>query len=83
MCTEGVRDDLVVGDGDALLADAGKAALVDEFAYGLKVGGSVGNVRARKPKHVDGRRVNLHEHRAIDLPIPPTPHPHSERTADA
>lgn len=35
---EGLLDDFVGGDGDALAVDLGEAALVDEFADGLEVG---------------------------------------------
>lgn len=43
---QGLLDDLIIGDGDALLVHFGESALVDERAHALEVGVAPGNVRA-------------------------------------
>jgi hypothetical protein len=49
-----VLDQLVVGEGDALLVDLAIAALVDEFTDGLKVRVPVGDVRVNDGEHLLG-----------------------------
>src|SRR4051812_15157287 len=51
---QGVLDQLVVGEGDALLVDLPIAALVDEFTDGLEVRVPVGNVWVNNGEHLLG-----------------------------
>lgn len=44
-----------------------ESALVNELADGLEVGVPVGHVRLHQTQHLDGRGVELHEHRVVDL----------------
>ena len=44
VAAELLLDDGVVGDGDALLVNVGKATLVHQLANGLNIRGSVSNV---------------------------------------
>merc|ERR1719184_135312 len=44
--------------------------LVDQFAHGLEVGSSPGDVGFTDPEHVDGGLVQLDEHAVVDLPQP-------------
>jgi hypothetical protein len=67
-----------------LLLDASEAALVYKLAHGLEVGGAIRHVWTREPKHVNRRRVNLHEDSVVDLftrHIPPNTTTHATSTA--
>jgi hypothetical protein len=67
-----------------LLLDASEAALVYKLAHGLEVGGAISHVWTREPKHVNRRRVNLHEDSVVDLFMrytPPNTPPHATSTA--
>jgi len=64
---EGLLDDLVGGDGDALAGDLGETALVDELADGLEVGIAVGDVGLDKTEHHDGGLVEADKDTVEDL----------------
>lgn len=62
-----VLDNLVVGEGDALLVDLAVAPLVDQFADGLEGGVAVGNVRFNNLKHFRGGLCEADEDAIVDL----------------
>lgn len=64
---EGLRDDLVLGQGDALLVDLAEAALVDQLADGLQGGLAVGDVGLDGLEHGHGGEVDLEEGGVVDL----------------
>ena len=66
-----------------LLLDASEAALVYKLAHGLEVGGAISHVWTREPKHVNRRRVNLHEDSVVDLFMRYTPPNTPPRTQQA
>jgi hypothetical protein len=60
-------DDGVVGDGDALLVNAGKAALVHQLANSLDIRSAVGDVCVHRAQHVKGCLVEAEEDAVVDL----------------
>lgn len=64
---EGLLDDLVVGQGDALAVNLPVATLVDELADRLEVGLAVGNVGLDKLEHLRGGLGELHKDTVVDL----------------
>ena len=60
-------DDLVVGEGDALLVDFAVPALVDEFAHGFERGVAVGDVGFDDLEHFQGGFGELDEDAVVDL----------------
>ena len=64
---EGLLDDRVVGQGDALLVDLTVSALVDELANGLQVGLTVGNVGVDQLEHLGGGLGQADEDTVVDL----------------
>jgi len=64
---EVVLDDLVVGQGDALLVDLAVAALVDELAHGLEVGVAPGDVGVDDGQHLLRGLGEAHEDAVVDL----------------
>jgi len=62
-----VLDDLVVGEGDALLVDLAVAALVDEGADGLEVRVAVGDVGLDDLEHFRGGFGEADEDAVVDL----------------
>jgi hypothetical protein len=63
---EGRLNHRIVRDGDALLVDLGKAALVAEFAHRLEVGVAPGHKGAHPLQHLEGGLVELDEDARID-----------------
>jgi hypothetical protein len=64
---EVLLDDLVVGDGDALLVDLSVTALVDKLADGLKVGVTVGDEGLDDLQHLSGGLGEADEDTIVDL----------------
>ena len=64
---EVLLDQLVVGDGQALLVDLAVAALVDELTDGLEVGVTVGDERLDDLEHLGGGLGNPDEDAIVDL----------------
>jgi len=64
---EGLGDDLVVGQGDALLVDLAVTALVDKIGDGLQGGLAVGDVWLNAGEHGHGGEVDLHEGGVVKL----------------
>lgn len=64
---EVLLDDLVVGDGKALLVDLSVAALVDELADGLQVGVAVGDEGLDDLQHLGGGLGEADEDTVVDL----------------
>ena len=64
---EVLLDDLVVGEGDALLVDFAVAALVDQFAYGFERGVAVGDVGFDDLEHFQGGFGEFDEDAVVDL----------------
>lgn len=62
-----VLDDLIVGERDTLLIDLSVAALVDEFAHGLKVGVAVCDVGFDNLEHFRGGFGKADEDAIVDL----------------
>ncbi len=62
-----ILDDLVVGEGDALLVDLAVAALVDEGADGLEVRVAVGDVGLDDLEHFRGGFGEADEDAVVDL----------------
>lgn len=62
-----VLDDLVVGEGNALLVDLAVAALVDEGADGLEVRVAVGDVGLNDLEHLGGGFGEADEDAVVDL----------------
>ena len=62
-----ILDDLVVGEGDTLLVDLAVATLVDEFADGLEVGVTVGDVGFDNLEHFRGGFREADEDAVVDL----------------
>ena len=62
-----IFDDLVVGQGNALLVDLAVSTLVDEFAHGLQVGVAVGDVGVDNGQHLLGGLGQLDEDTVVDL----------------
>lgn len=60
-------NDLVVGDGDALLVDLGIPALVDKLTDGLQVGVTVGDERLDNLQHLAGGLGKADEDTIVDL----------------
>lgn len=64
---EALLDDLVVVDGETLAVDLGVTTLVDEVTDGLEVGGTVGDVRLNKLKHLRGGLGQADKDTVVDL----------------
>ncbi|RUP49607.1 hypothetical protein BC936DRAFT_142056 [Jimgerdemannia flammicorona] len=64
---EGLFNNSVVGEGDALLVDLGVAALVDEFADGFEIGLTVGDVGFNELEHLLGSGGEANENAVVDL----------------
>ena len=64
---ESALDDSVVGDGDALAAELGKATLVDEVADGLEAGIPVGDVGLDNAEHGGSGLVETDKDAVVDL----------------
>lgn len=64
---EGLLDDGVVGQGDALPVDLAVAALVDELLDGLEVGVAVGDPGLDDLDHLGGGLGDLDEDTVVDL----------------
>lgn len=64
---EVLLDDLVVGEGNALLVDLAVAALVDELADRLEVGVTVSDVRVDDGQHLRSGLVQADENTVVDL----------------
>lgn len=64
---EGLLDDRVVGQGDALLVDLAVSALVDELANRLEVGLTVGDVGVDELEHLGGGLGQADEDTVVDL----------------
>jgi len=62
-----ILDDLVIGEGDALLVDLAVAALVDEGADGLEVRVAVGDVGLDDLEHFGRGLREAHEDAVVDL----------------
>jgi len=62
-----IRDNLVVGQGDALLVDLGETSLVDELTHCLQRGLSVGDVGLDVGEHGHGGEVHLEEGGVVQL----------------
>ena len=62
-----VLDQLVVGEGDALLVDLAIAALVDEFTNGLEVGVPVSDVWVHDGEHLLGGFGQADEDAVVQL----------------
>lgn len=62
-----ILDDLVVGEGNALLVDLAVAALVDEFTDGLEAGVAVGDVRFHDLEHFGGGFGEADKDAVVDL----------------
>ena len=60
-------NDLVVGEGDALLIDLAVSTLVDEFPDGLEVGLAVGNIGLNQSEHLLSGAGSLHKDAVVDL----------------
>lgn len=64
---EVLLDDLVVGDGNALLVDLSVTALVDELTDALEVGVTVGDVGVDYGQHLLGSLGKANEGAVVDL----------------
>lgn len=64
---EVLLDDLVVGEGSALLVNLSVTALVDKLTDGLEVGVTVGNVGVDDGKHLLGSLGETDESAVVDL----------------
>lgn len=64
---EVLLDDLVVGDGNALLVDLSVTALVDELTDALEVGVTVGDVGVDDGQHLLGSLGKANEGAVVDL----------------
>jgi hypothetical protein len=64
---EGLGDDLVLGQRDALLVDFTETTFVDEVVDGLQARLAVGHVRLDETQHSHGGVVDLHESSVVDL----------------
>lgn len=64
---EGLLDNGVVSDGDALLVDLSVSALVDELTDGLEVGVAVGDPGLDDLEHLSGGLGDLDEDAVVDL----------------
>ena len=64
---EGLLDDRVVGQGDALLVDLTVSALVDKLADGLQVGLTVGDVGVDELQHLGGGLGQADKDTVVDL----------------
>lgn len=64
---EVLLDDLVVGEGSALLVNLSVTALVEKLADGLEVGVTVGNVGVDNGQHLLGSLGELDEGTRVDL----------------
>lgn len=64
---EHILDDLVVGQGNALLVDLAISTLVDELAHRLQVGIAVGNVGVDDGQHFLRGLGQLDEDTIVDL----------------
>ncbi|CAM6002815.1 unnamed protein product [Sphagnum balticum] len=64
---EGLRNDGVVGEGDALSVDLSVSSLVDELADVFAGRVAVGDVGLNPPKEVDGGLVDAHEDTVVEL----------------
>lgn len=64
---EVLLDDLVVGEGSALLVDLSVTTLVEKLADGLKVGVTVGNVGVDNGQHLLGSLGEANESTRVDL----------------
>ena len=62
-----VFDDLVVGEGNALLLDLAISTLVDELANSLEVGVAVGNVWLNDLEHLQSCLCEADEDAVVDL----------------
>lgn len=62
-----ILDELIVGQGDALLIDLAVAALVDEVAHCLDRRESIRNVRLHHFEHFRRRFRQPHEYTIVDL----------------
>ncbi len=60
-------DQSIVGEGDALFFDLAITALVDEFADGLQIRVSIGNVRLDDFQHLAGGFGKANEDAVVDL----------------
>jgi len=64
---EGLLDDAVLHQGDALLVHLTETTLVDEVVDGLQRRLAVGDVRLNALEHSHGGEVDLHEGGVVDL----------------
>lgn len=64
---EVLLDDLVVGEGDALLVDLAVTTLVKELTNGLEVGVTVGDEGLDDPQHLGSGLGKLDEDTVVDL----------------
>ena len=64
---EATLDDVVGGDGNALLVDLGVPALVDELTDGLQVGVAVGDEGLDDLQHLEGGLGEPDEDTVVDL----------------
>jgi hypothetical protein len=64
---EGLLDDRVVGQGDALLVDLTVSALVDELTNRLQVGLTVGDVGVDELEHLGGGLGQANKDSVVDL----------------
>ena len=67
LVAEGLLDDRVLGEGDALLVDLAVPTLVDEVRDGLEVGLAVRDVGLNVAEHRHGGVVHLQKHGVVDL----------------
>jgi len=65
--SEGLLDDRVVGQGNALLVDLAISALVDELANRLEVGLTIGDVRVDELEHLGGGLGQADKDSVVDL----------------
>ena len=66
--SDALLDDRIVGDGDALLVELAKSALVNELLDGRSGGVAVGHIRLDEAKHTNSRLVKLDKGGVVDLP---------------
>lgn len=64
---QGILDDFIVGESNALLVDLAIATLVDKLTNVLQVGVSVGDERLNNSQHLDGSLGDLDEDAIVDL----------------
>jgi len=64
---EGILDDLIVGDRDALLVKRSETSLVNQFTNRLQVGVTESNIVLHTKKHLLGGSVQSNEDTVVDL----------------